>query len=334
MENVIEVEELTKEFDGLVAVDHVSFAVKKGEIFGLLGPNGAGKTTLIKMLTTLLNPTSGSARVCGHDVVRERDEVRKHLGLVFQDAASDLILTGRENLEFHLMMCGVGKKKREERIAEVLDLLELRGKENTKLRDCPAGVRRRFEVGRGFLLHPDVLFLDEPTIGFDIQAMRDLWGYIRRVNEQEGVTILLTTHYIEEADELCHRVAIIDQGKIAAIDTPKRLKEAVGVELITVELIGEKEAFAEFARNLEWVRSVEVHANSVALNVMGGDARVPELVELADNAGFELSAIEARKPSLEDAFVHFTGRTIREAEGDMRAELRRRRVRSTMGRRH
>jgi ABC-2 type transport system ATP-binding protein len=333
MENVIEVEGLTKEFDGLVAVDHISFDVKSGEIFGFLGPNGAGKSTAIKMLTTLLNPTSGSAKVCGHDVVKERDEVRRCIGIVFQDRSSDVLLTGKENLDFHARMHSMGKEAREKRISEVLDLLELKGKENTKLRDCSGGIERRFEVARGFMLYPKVLFLDEPTIGFDIQARRDLWGYIRKANEQEGVTIMLTTHYIEEADYLCDRVAIIDNGKLVAIDTPQRLKEAVGTELISVQIANKGDGdFVNLVKNLGWVKKIEEHASSVVLSVEGGDARVPQLVELADDNGFAISAIDSHKPSLEDSFVHFTGRTIREAEGSLK-EQRKSRMARRRGRR-
>jgi ABC-2 type transport system ATP-binding protein len=333
MENVIEVEGLTKEFDGLVAVDHISFAVKKGEVFGFLGPNGAGKTTAIKMLTTLLNPTSGSAKICGYDVVKERDEVRRCIGIVFQDRSSDWLLTGRENLDFHARMYSMSKEAREERISQVLDLLELKGKENTKLRDLPDGVQRRFEVARGFMLYPKVLFLDEPTIGFDIQARRDLWDYIRKANEQEGVTIMLTTHYIEEADYLCDRVAIIDNGKLVAIDTPERLKEAVGTELISVQIANKENGdFISLVKGLKWVKNIEEHVSSLVLSVEGGDTRVAELVELADDNGFAVSAIDSRKPSLEDSFVHFTGRTIREAEGSLK-EQRRARMARRRGRR-
>jgi ABC-2 type transport system ATP-binding protein len=329
MENVIEVDELTKEFDGLVAVDHISFDVREGEIFGLLGPNGAGKSTAIKILTTLINPTSGSAKIYGYDVVKERDKVRSYIGIVFQDRSSDQLLTGRENLDFHARMYSMRKEEREKRISEVLDLLELKGKENIKLRDCSGGIQRRFEVARGFMLYPKALFLDEPTIGFDIKAMRDLWDYIKKANEQEGVTIMLTTHYIGEADYLCDRVAIIDKGKIVALDIPERLKEdAVGTELISVQIANRgNEDFINLVKGLIWVKNVEGHASSLVLSVEGGDARVPELVELADENGFVISAIDAHKPSLEDAFVHFTGRTIREAEGSLKEQRKARRAR-------
>jgi ABC-2 type transport system ATP-binding protein len=271
------------------------------------------------MLTTLLNPTSGWAKICGYDVVKQRDEVRGCIGIVFQDRSSDRYLTGRENLDFHARMYSMGKEERERRISEVLDLLELKGKENVQLDDLPESAWRRFEVARGFMLYPKVLFLDEPTIGFDIKARRDLWGYIKKANEQEGVTIMLTTHYIEEADYLCDRVAIIDNGKIVAIDIPERLKEAVGTELISLQIAnGRNGDFIRLVKGLQWVKNIEEYANSLLLNVEGGDVRVPELIEFADDNGFTISSIDSHKPSLEDSFVHFTGKTIREAEGSLK----------------
>jgi ABC-2 type transport system ATP-binding protein len=321
MENIIEVNELTKKFGDLVAVDRITFTVKKGEIFGFLGPNGAGKTTAIKMLTTLLHPTSGSAKISGHDVVKERDEVRSCVGIVFQDRSSDWWLTGRENLDFHARMYNMGGEDRKRKIDEVLDLLELKGKENIKLYNLPEGVRRRFEVARGFITYPDVVFLDEPTIGFDIKARMDLWEQIRKAKEKEGVTVLLTTHYIEEADYLCDRVAIIDQAKIIAIDTPRKLKEAVGEDLISLQIADgkEKEAgFVEKLKELGWVKSVEEYSNSILLNVESGEGRVADLIDFADKHGFVITAIDEHEPTLEDVFVHFTGRTIREAEGGVK----------------
>jgi ABC-2 type transport system ATP-binding protein len=236
MNSVIEIKELTKEFDSLVAVDHVTLNVAEGEIFGFLGPNGAGKTTAVKMLCTILNPTSGSAKVCGYDIVRQRDKVRDCIGIVFQDRAIDTFLTGKENLDFHARMYHLDRKTRQKRVAEVLDLMDLRDKENMKISECSGGTQRRFEVARGFLNHPRVLFLDEPTLGLDVQARRNLWDYIKMLNEKEGIIIILTTHYMEEADYLCHRMAIIDHGLIVAMDTPEKLKLAVGLNLISLQI--------------------------------------------------------------------------------------------------
>jgi ABC-2 type transport system ATP-binding protein len=319
MENVIEVNELTKKFGDLVAVDHISFTVREGEIFGFLGPNGAGKTTCIKMLTTLLHPSSGWAKICGYDVVKQREQVRGCLGIVFQDRSSDRYLTGRQNLDFHARMYSMSKGAREEKISEVMDLLELKGKENIKLNDVPEGLRRRFEVARGFMTYPRVVFLDEPTIGFDIKARMDLWDQIRKAREKEGVTIMLTTHYIEEADYLCNRVAIIDKARIIAIDTPEKLKEAIGTDLISLQIADRKNGdFIEMVKKLDWVKSAEEYSNSLLLSVESGGGRVFDLIDFADENGFEIVNIDEHKPSLEDVFVHFTGKTIREAEGSVK----------------
>jgi ABC-2 type transport system ATP-binding protein len=254
-------------------------------------------------------------------VVKERDEVRSCIGIVFQDRSSDWWLTGRENLDFHARMYNMSNEDRKRKIDEVLDLLELKEKESIKLNNLPEGVRRRFEVARGFMTSPDVVFLDEPTIGFDIKARMDLWEQIRKAKEKEGVTVLLTTHYIEEADYLCDRVAIIDRAKIIAIDTPRKLKEAVGEDLISLQISDgrEKETrFIEKLKVIDWVKNVEEYGNSILLNVDNGEGRVVDLIDFADKHGFVITSIDEHEPSLEDVFVHFTGRTIREAEGGVK----------------
>jgi len=302
--------------------------IKEGEIFGLLGPNGAGKTTTMNMLCTILNPTSGYAKIGGYDVFKEREEVRRSIGIVFQDPCIDNFLTGRENLAFHAAMYHMKKREREDRISEVLDLLDLKGKENVKIDDCPAGVQRRFEVARGFMNHPKVLFLDEPTIGLDIVARRKLWEYIRKLNDSEGMTIILTTHYIEEADYLCDRVAVIDNGRIKVIDTPDNLKNSIGEDVISLEIEnGRGKEFLNVLTGLDWIEKVEAYNNSFELSVSGGDERVPELVNLADKNGFTISSIDSHKPTLEDTFIHYVGKTIRESEGSMKEERKARRAR-------
>jgi ABC-2 type transport system ATP-binding protein len=331
MTNVIETEGLTKEFDGLVAVDHVNLEIAQGEIFGLLGPNGAGKTTLSKMLCTLLHPASGRARVYGYDVVQHRDTVRQFIGIVFQDSAIDRFLTGKENLDFHARMYHMDRKTREERTDEVLELLDLKGKENIRISDCSGGIQRRFEVARGFMNYPCILFLDEPTLGLDVQTRHSLWGYIKRLND-EGTTIILTTHYIEEADYLCHRVAIIDNGRIVALDTPGRLKQAVGTSLISLQADGKVDDILTELKQVGWVKGAERHNDAWELVVDGAEERVVQLVDLADERGIAISSIELRQPTLEDAFLHYTGRDIREEEGDMK-ELWKGRMRRMRGRR-
>lgn len=325
----IEAEDLTKKFGDFTAVDKVSFSVRKGEVFGFLGPNGAGKSTTIKMMTTLLYPTSGSAKICGYDIVRDRDRVRSSIGIVFQDRSSDWWLTGRENLDFHARMYNLSSEERREKIEEVLALLDLTGKENVKLYDLPEGVRRRFEVARGFMTSPEVVFLDEPTIGFDIKARMDLWEQIKKAREKEGVTVSLTTHYIEEADYLCDRVAIIDQGKIIAMDTPAKLKEAVGMDLIVLQ-IAKSCKTAEFVnevRKLAWVKEAQEYGNGILLNVEHGEGRIAELVDFGERNGFVITSIDEREPNLEDVFVQLTGRTIREAEGAVKEMQMRRSMR-------
>ena len=317
MNNVIELESLTKEFGRLIAVDHVSLNVTEGEIFGILGPNGAGKTTIIKMLCTILYPTSGSAKICGYDIVQQRDKVRECIGIVFQDPAIDIFLTGKENLDFHARMYHIDRKTREERIAEVLDLLDLRGNENKKIDDCSGGTQRRFEIARGFLNHPKVLFLDEPTLGLDIQTRRHLWNYIKSLSKQEGTTIILTTHYIEEADYLCDRVAIIDQGKLAVTGEPAMLKEEMGFNLISLRM-DNGDNLANLLQGLDWVRNMEQHNGLWELSVKGGEERIPQLIDFADDHGLVISSIELRKPSLEDVFLSYTGKTIRDEEGSIK----------------
>jgi len=317
--NVIEVKSLTKKFGNFTAVDHVSFDVKEREIFGLLGPNGAGKSTTTKMLATLLKPTEGTAIIDGHDLVKEPSRVRKSIGMVFQDRSTDRYLTGRQNLDYHGRMYNMAREERERKIDEILELMELKGKENTVLDKVPENVRRRFEVGRGFMAYPKVVFLDEPTIGFDIGARSDLWKQIIEAKEKENVTVILTTHYIDEADYLCDRVAIIDQARIVAIGTPEELKAQVGEDLIEVQLEGSKEGFMDSVKKLPWVKSAEERGNSLVLNVEKGEGRIEDLIELSEG----ITMIDEHEPSLEDVFIHFTGRTIREAEGEVKQRRRR-----------
>jgi ABC-2 type transport system ATP-binding protein len=221
----IQVENLTKKFDDVVAVDNVTFDVAKGELFGLLGPNGAGKTTTINMLSTLLKKTSGSGKVAGYDISKNKNDVRRSIGVVFQEPALDSKLTGRENLEFHSMMYGIGKEDRIERIRKVLNLVDLSDKEKILVEKYSGGMKRRLEIARGLIHRPKVLFLDEPTLGLDAQTRRHIWDYIKKLNKETDVTIILTTHYMEEADFLCTRIAIMDQGKFVAMDSPSKLKD-------------------------------------------------------------------------------------------------------------
>jgi len=310
----IKVDNLTRKFGNFTAVDGISFSVESGELFGLLGPNGAGKTTTINMLSTLLKTTSGRAEVAGFDVARSTDDVRKSIGMVFQDPALDSKLTGKENLEFHGMMYGMQAREIRERISEVLALVELTDKTNVLVEKYSGGMKRRLEIARGLMHRPKVLFLDEPTIGLDAQTRRHIWEYIRKLNKEAGVTIILTTHYMEEADYLCDRIAIIDHGKIIALDTPKKLKDVLGGDVVCLKIDGESEKYMKFVRSLEWIKNAKMHDGELCLTMDHGEKRIPELVCAAPEHGMTISSVDLHKPSLEDVFLHFTGKTIREQE--------------------
>lgn len=263
-EPVIETFDLTKNFGRLAAVDHVSLSVREGEIFGLLGPNGAGKTTTLSMLATLLKPTDGTAKVDGHDILREPGAVRRSIGIVFQDPSSDDILTGKENLYLHALMFGVENSIRQQRIQEVLRLVDLEDRANGLVKTYSGGMRRRLELARGLLHKPKILFLDEPTLGLDPQTREHIWQYIRRLVDQEGVTVILTTHYMDEAEYLCDRVAIIDDGKVVALDTPEQLKQIIGGDVIRLRITNPK---LSPIKELAYVLKVEQTDGFVLLTV-------------------------------------------------------------------
>jgi ABC-2 type transport system ATP-binding protein len=314
--DTIQVERLSKAFNGFTAVDAVSFRVPEGELFGLLGPNGAGKTTTINMLATLLKPSGGEARVGGFSVAGDRDGVRRSIGIVFQEAALDNKLTGRENLQFHAMMYGIARAERKQRVAAVLDLVELSGKADILVEKYSGGMKRRLEIARGLIHRPKVLFLDEPTLGLDTQTRRHIWDYIKKLNRESGVTIILTTHYMEEADFLCRRVAIMDHGRFAAIDTPSRLKDGLGGDVVSLEIGGDGRELTAQLQALPWIQSLNQHENVLSLSMEHGERRIPELIRLAQRSGVTVDCVNLRKPSLEDVFLNFTGRSIREEESE------------------
>jgi ABC-2 type transport system ATP-binding protein len=262
--NTIEVQKLTKIFDGTVkAVDDISFNVKKGEILGFLGPNGAGKTTTLNMLSTLLRPTSGTAKVNGHDILMEPDAVRRSIGYVFQDTTLDIELTGRENLDFHGRLYGLERGMRQKRIQEVLELVQLTDRADNFVKTYSGGMKRRLEIARGLLHHPEVLFLDEPTLGLDPQTRRSIWEHILRLNQEKEVTIILTTHYTEEADYLCKHILIIDFGKVVVLDTPDNLKARLQGDVVSL-LFKNPETIEKFRPLIEkqgWVHKINVVAS-------------------------------------------------------------------------
>ncbi|GBE18603.1 daunorubicin/doxorubicin resistance ATP-binding protein DrrA [archaeon BMS3Abin16] len=309
--SAIETNDLTKEFDGLTAVNSLNLKIEEGELFGLLGPNGAGKTTIIKMLSTLIKPSSGSGRVAGYDIQGERDKVRQSIGIVFQDISLDTELTGWENLDFHARMYGMEKELRKERIAEVLKLVSLEDKADQFVKYYSGGMQRRLEIARGLMHYPKVLFLDEPTLGLDAQTRHVLWDYIKELARREKITIILTTHYMDEADYLCDRIGIVDYGKIVVLGTSKELKEKVGEDLISLEITGRASSADSVFEGLDGVLAVNIHDNTVDLSVKNAEKRIPLIIETSRRAGIEISSVNMRKPTLEDVFLHYTGRTIR-----------------------
>jgi len=309
MSAIIKTDKLTKQYGKLIAVDALDLEIGEGEIFGLLGPNGAGKTTTISMLCTILAPSGGSATVNGYDIVREPAKVRSSIGIVFQEPSADDLLSGRENLEMHAALYGVPKNERKRRIEEVLNIVELSDRADSIVKEYSGGMRRRLELARGLLHTPKVLFLDEPTLGLDPVAREHTWKYISRIAREKKITIILTTHYMEEADSLCDRVGIIDHGKITALDTPANLKKSVGGDVVKAKAakVDEKGMRAErciqgFEKKDGWyyvtVRDVGRHLPCVVKHMKG------------------IENIEVRTVTLNEVFMKYTGHELHEeAEG-------------------
>lgn len=318
----IMVRDLVKDFDGIKAVDGVSFEVGKGEVFGFLGPNGAGKTTTISMLCTLLHPTKGTAQVWGHDSFRQPDQVRGSIGIVFQDPSVDEELTGYENMWFHARLYKVAKNEIEPRSNELLEMVELLDRKDDLVKTYSGGMKRRLEIARGLLHHPKVLFLDEPTLGLDPQTRRHIWAYIRMLNQKEGVTVFLTTHYMDEADELCGRIAIIEKGKIVALDTPERLKASLGGDVIHLAIAECTEGCIEALRDVPGVHSVEPKEGGLILVVKEGAITIPLIFDTAKDHGLVVESVELKVPTLEDVFIKSTGHGIRDERVEGRDQLR------------
>jgi len=311
MEYIIETQNISKKYDDFTAVDSVNLKVPKNSVYGVLGPNGAGKTTLISMLCTILHPTQGSATVNGYDIVKNPKEVRASIGIVFQSRALDDILTGREHLEMHAALYGVPKDLREERLEEILDLIALGPKADEFVKTYSGGMKRRLEIGRGLIHHPKVLFLDEPTLGLDPQTRESIWEYIQKLNQEEKVTVLMTTHYMEEADKLCDEVAIINRGQIITADSPSNLKRELKADTITIR-VDKPEEFMEKAQKLAFVKDIFAMDSEIKMMVERGDYLVPEIVNFANQNDIFVNSIELEHPNLEDVFLKYTGRTISE----------------------
>ena len=312
--NAIEVRGLVRKFGELTAVKDVTFDVGHGEIFGFLGPNGAGKTTTINILCTLLRPTSGRATVNGFDVIRQRNQVRQSIGLVFQDPSLDDYLTAGENLKFHAFAYNIPDMER--RIEEVLKLVELWERRRNQVRTFSGGMKRRLEIARGLLHQPKVLFLDEPTLGLDPQTRESIWQHILEMQKQEEVTIFLTTHYMDEAEH-CERIAIIDYGSIVALDTPETLKSQVGGDIVTLEVRDTEAASRELVERYHL--SPRVDGGLIQFEVEQGSRFIPDFVR-----GFaqDIRAVSVRSPTLDDVFLKLTGRAIREEEGGDKDTMR------------
>jgi ABC-2 type transport system ATP-binding protein len=303
------VEGLAKRFGDVEAVRGIDFTVAAGEIFGFLGPNGAGKSTTINMLCTLLRPTSGRARVAGHDVAGERDEVRRNIGLVFQDPTVDAYLSGEQNLRFHAELYGVPRAVVGDRLHQVLEMVGLWDRRRDRVETYSGGMKRRLEIARGLLHSPRVLFLDEPTVGLDPQTRKSIWDYIHQLKSNEDITIFMTTHYMEEA-EYCDRIAIIDSGRIVALDTPAALKAKVGKDRVQIETADDEAAIAALKEKFDLDSAVRDGA--VTFAVPSGEEFVPRLFA---GLGVPITSVSVSRPSLDDVFMSYTGTTIRDAEG-------------------
>jgi ABC-2 type transport system ATP-binding protein len=296
----------------VLAVDGVDLNIEENTVYALLGPNGAGKTTTILILTTLLQPTSGSASVVGFDVVHKASDVRRRIGVTFQEMILDVELTGRQVLDYHGRFYGMKKAHRKAKIVEFLSLVELEEAANRRVSTYSGGMKRRLELARGLMTEPEVLFLDEPTLGLDPQNRVSIWDYIRNLKEQRGLTLLLTTHYMDEAEHLADRVGIMDRGRIVVEGTPRELIEQMGSDSIRIAGQGDGGKFIEDVRSLSFVQTITTGDDLIQIGVDSGNKRLPEIVTVANNCGFIIEDISVAKPSLSDVFLKYTGRQLRD----------------------
>jgi len=313
--NAIEVNSLTKKFGDFKAVDNISFNVEEGEIFGFLGPNGAGKSTTMMILTTLLKPTSGHALVGGHNVVSDAKKVREKIGYVQQEISVDEFLTGRENLYLHARINQIPKNLIKSRIDEVLELVELGEKQDDATLTYSGGMRKRLDIANGLLSRPADLFLDEPTVGLDIQTRRKIWGYIRKIRKDFGMTIFISTHYMEEADNLCDRIGIIDFGKIQIIDTPKSMKSAIGNEIISFNLVDGKasqDTLIEQISKIEFVKEVKNKQDLITVFSTKSNEVIPKIFQISTNLEMKINSLTLKQPTLDDVFISYTGHDLRD----------------------
>ena len=312
-EQAISTKGLKKHFnEDVIAVDGIDLSIPTNTIYALLGPNGAGKTTTISMLTTLIEPTSGSAEVVGFDVVQQADQVRQRIGVTFQEIVLDPDLTGRESLNFHARLYGIGKSERLAKTDELLKLVELEEAADRRTNSYSGGMKRRLELARGLITNPDVLFLDEPTQGLDPQNRANIWEYIRNLKTTTNITLLLTTHYMDEAEALADRVGIMDHGKIVAEGSPRTLINQMGADNIQIIGKGDQDAFGSDVKALPYVESFNASDGIIQIGVDSGNRRLVEIVETANQSGFKIEDISVSKPSLGDVFLKYTGRQLRD----------------------
>ncbi|MDQ3882260.1 MAG: ATP-binding cassette domain-containing protein [Thermoproteota archaeon] len=308
---MIKIRGLTKKYGSHIAVDNLTLDIYENEVFGLLGSNGAGKTTTIHMLATLLKPSSGSATVNGYDIVSQPSRVRSSIGIVFQAPSSDDMLTGYENLQLHSMLYSVPRNTRKQRIEEVLNLVGLTERMHDQVKTYSGGMRRRLEIARGLLHKPKVMFLDEPTLGLDPASREIMWRYIQRLVKEERMTVILTTHYMEEADILCNKIGIIDKGRIVALDTPKGLKAGLGGDVIRIKTQQQHYNNPDKISQLDFVRKVEQNDGFLVVSVNNAKRDLPILLRHV-----EAEMAESASPTLNDVFIHLTGRNIKEQEAE------------------
>jgi len=313
--NAIDVNSLTKKFGSSKAVDNISFTVEEGEIFGFLGPNGAGKSTTMMILTTLLKPTSGHALVGGYNVVSDAKKVREKIGFVQQEISVDEFLTGRENLYLHARINQIPRNLIKSRIDDVLELVELGEKQDDATLTYSGGMRKRLDIANGLLSRPAVLFLDEPTVGLDIQTRRKIWGYIRKICKDFGMTIFISTHYMEEADGLCDRIGIIDFGKIQVIDKPKSMKSAIGNEIISFNLVDGKanqDTLIDQISKIEFVKDVKNKQNLITVFSTKSNEVIPKIFQASTNLEMRINSLTLKQPTLDDVFISYTGHDLRD----------------------
>jgi ABC-2 type transport system ATP-binding protein len=313
-EAIIKAEGLTKVFNhNLVAVDHVDFEVKRGEIFGFLGPNGAGKTTTINMLITILKPTEGKATVLGFDILKQNNDVRNVIGVVPQEYTADEDLTAFENILLCSDMYGIPRRVAKERADDLLKLVELTDFKDKRVQTFSGGMRRRLELACGLINRPKILFLDEPTLGLDVQTRTATWNYIRKLKQEYGMTLFMTTHYLEEADSLCDRIAIIDHGKIVVVGPPEELKHGLGGDIITIS-IKEDADVSELIGKIENVKDVKKENGSFRIKAEYGEVTAPFIIEALRNKGYTVSKLSLTEPTLNEVYLEYTGKSMRDAE--------------------